>query len=181
MDEQETIYHDQEKLLKELDEENLAREQQGKEELIRWLATTTAEYVINDSGKKVEVSLGKLFFNLRFKTYLIRDFLKLDKTSMSNALKTLPKWFLENITPSDNVSLSERQNLQTIFSKIIELDRNLLAALIANYVTKYDYRIFHIPDGGRKLSRRRKSNPKSKSKHNKRRSYKKSSFRRQRH
>lgn len=36
--------------------------------------------------------------------------------------------------------------------------------------------------GGRKLSRRRKSNPKSKSKHkHKRRSYKKSSYRRQRH
>ena len=180
MDEQETIYHDQEKLLKELDEENLAREQQDKEELIRWLATTTAEY--NDSGKKVEVSLGKLFFNLRLKTYLIREFLKLDKTSMSNALKTLPNWFLENITPSDNVSLSERQNLQTIFSKIIELDRNLLAALIANYVTKYDYRIFNIPGGGRKLSRRRKSNSKSKLKYNKRRrSYKKSSHKRQRH
>jgi len=36
--------------------------------------------------------------------------------------------------------------------------------------------------GGRKLSRRRKFNPKSKSKHkHKRRSYKKSSYRRQRH
>ena len=41
---------------------------------------------------------------------------------------------------------------------------------------------FAYPIGGRKLSRRRKSNPKSKSKHkHKRRSYKKSSYRRQRH
>ena len=44
------------------------------------------------------------------------------------------------------------------------------------------YRRAETEGGGRKLSRRRKSNPKSKSKHkHKRRSYKKSSYRRQRH
>jgi hypothetical protein len=44
------------------------------------------------------------------------------------------------------------------------------------------YRREETEGGGRKLSRRRKSNPKSKSKHkHKRRSYKKSSYRRQRH
>jgi hypothetical protein len=44
------------------------------------------------------------------------------------------------------------------------------------------YRQAETEGGGRKLSRRRKSNPKSKSKHkHKRRSYKKSSYRRQRH
>ena len=44
------------------------------------------------------------------------------------------------------------------------------------------YRPAETEGGGRKLSRRRKSNPKSKSKHkHKRRSYKKSSYRRQRH
>jgi hypothetical protein len=44
------------------------------------------------------------------------------------------------------------------------------------------YRRAETEGGGRKLSRRRKFNPKSKSKHkHKRRSYKKSSYRRQRH
>jgi hypothetical protein len=44
------------------------------------------------------------------------------------------------------------------------------------------YRQAETEGGGRKLSRRRKFNPKSKSKHkHKRRSYKKSSYRRQRH
>ena len=44
------------------------------------------------------------------------------------------------------------------------------------------YRRVETEGGGRKLSRRRKFNPKSKSKHkHKRRSYKKSSYRRQRH
>jgi hypothetical protein len=78
----------------------------------------------------------------------------------------------------------KKKNLETLFSNIYELDDDTLKALNYYYNEKYNWEIFTPKEkrGGRKLSRRRKSNAKSKSKHNKRRrSFKKSSHRRQRH
>jgi len=81
------------------------------------------------------------------------------------------------------------QNFLTLFSAINSWDDgdSILDELVKTYCEdplKY-FEWYHAPTrygGGRKLTRRRKSNPKSKSKRkHKRRSYKKSSYRRQRH
>jgi hypothetical protein len=93
--------------------------------------------------------------------------------------------------------LQNIKNLQTLFAEIAKLSGHLLTQLIETYNGGYADGRFDTASirpyysrwyrregegGGRKLSRRRKSNPKSKSKHkHKRRSYKKSSYRRQRH
>ena len=71
----------------------------------------------------------------------------------------------------------------TLFSKINELDEDTLGKLYETYCQKngeYYKWYSRWQGGGRKLSRRRKSNAKTKSKHNKRRR-RKSSHRRQRH
>ena len=86
--------------------------------------------------------------------------------------------------------LKKMQNFLTLFSAINSWDDgdSILDELVKTYCEdplKY-FEWFHAAPtrygGGRKLTRRRKSNPKSKSKRkHKRRSYKKSSYRRQRH
>jgi hypothetical protein len=147
------------------------------EMLMKWLGTE-----VNDaSGEKT--TLLNLFFNLRFKAYLIRKFI-LDRPTMANALKNLPYWIKANLTQGDMLKSDEKKNLETLFSNIYELDDDTLKALNYYYNEKYNWEIFTPKEkrGGRKLSHRRKSNAKSKLKHNKRRrSFKKSSHRRQRH
>jgi hypothetical protein len=97
------------------------------------------------------------------------------------------------------LNTTDRENLRTLFKTIADLD-NIMAAKIRIYrrfdrnnsldlyktysVDSLKREIFDEKKGGRKLTRRRKSNPKSKSKHynkNKRRSCKKSSYRRRMH
>ena len=147
------------------------------EMLMKWLGTE-----VNDaSGEKT--TLLNLFFNLRFKAYLIRKFI-LDRPTMATALKNLPYWIKANLTQGDMLKSDEKKNLETLFSNIYELDDDTLKALNYYYNEKYNWEIFTPKEkrGGRKLSHRRKSNAKSKLKHNKRRrSFKKSSHRRQRH
>ena len=148
------------------------------EKLMKWLGTE-----VNDASGEKTTTLLNLFFNLRFKAYLIRKFI-LDRPTMANALKNLPYWIEANLTQGDVLKSDEKKNLETLFSNIYELDDDTLKALNYYYNEKYNWEIFTPKEkrGGRKLSRRRKSNAKSKSKHNKRRrSFKKSSHRRQRH
>jgi hypothetical protein len=87
----------------------------------------------------------------------------------------------------DSHTLKTLENFETLFSEIFKMNDPLVNQLYETYCLdglKY-YRWYMTSDvarGGRKLTRRRKSNPKSKSKRKyKQRSYKKSSYRRQRH
>lgn len=79
------------------------------------------------------------------------------------------------------------ENFETLFSEIIKMNDNIANQLYETYCLdglKYDlwYTMSGVARGGRKLTRLRKSNPKSKSKRkHKSRSYKKGSYRRQRH
>ena len=79
------------------------------------------------------------------------------------------------------------ENFETLFSEIIKMNDPLVNQLYETYCLdslKYYrwYTTSGVARGGRKLTRRRKSNPKSKSKRkHKSRSYKKGSYRRQRH
>jgi hypothetical protein len=83
--------------------------------------------------------------------------------------------------------LKQLQNFRTLFFEISNLDETVLNQLYETYCVHLDnYQRWYSFDrgGGRKLTRRRKSNPKSKSNHynkHKRRSYKKSSYRRRRY
>lgn len=79
--------------------------------------------------------------------------------------------------------VKQLENFTLLCSKIAQLNDLVLDQLYETYNNpKYNELYERSYKGGRKLSRRRKSNPKTKSKHNKRRrSYKKSSHRRQRH
>ena len=93
----------------------------------------------------------------------------------------------QQLTTSDNFEPYEIEKLETLFSNITGLDDDTLYALVYYYREHYNYRMF-TPNyvltyvGGRKLTRRRKSNSKSKLKRkHKRRSFKKNSHRRQRH
>jgi|694.fasta_scaffold01885_35 hypothetical protein len=150
-----------------------------KEQLLRNWLQTEAEFE-DDGGKKTRTKLIDLFFDLRFKKYIITDFLQLDKPTMK---KKQYDFFNGKLTPGDEFKRHEQKKFQALFSKIVELNDDTMSALIFYYMTHYTWNIFTPEEyrGGRKLSRRRKSNPKSKSKHNKRRrSFKKSSYRRQR-
>lgn len=114
---------------------------------------------------------------------MIRKFLKLDRPTMGET-KNDRVWMTNQLTTDDYFERYEIEKLETLFSKITELDDETLYALNYYYREHYDYYMF-TPNyyvGGRKLTRHRKSNAKSKSKRkHKRRSFKKSSHRRQRH
>ena len=153
--------------------------------LREWLQTTVP--VKDASGKVIiEMSLIELFdyLRLRGRPRMIRDFLKLDRQTMVKK-KNDRVWMTSQLTTSDSFVRYEIEKLETLFSKITELDDDTLNALRYKYIY-YDFMMFMFTPqeqrGGRKLTRRRKSNSKSKLKRkHKRRSFKKSSHRRQRH
>lgn len=147
------------------------------ENLRKWLQTR-----VEDASGKV-IKLIELFEILRIpRAELIKSFLRLDKSMMAKKKDDL-NWMTEQFTTSEKFnSDDEIENLKILFSKINELDDNTLEELRSKYLI-YDFKMF-TPNyvGGRKLTRHRKSNAKSKSKRkHKRRSFKKSSHRRQRH
>ena len=120
----------------------------------------------------------KEFFKKTWKPMI----LNLQREYNKNAV--LQRFFLDQFGRSlvDEVisfDLNTLRNLETLFSEIIKLNEIVLNQLDITYNRSEEYS--NLWRGGRKLTRRRKSNPKSKSKHkHKRRSYKKSSYRRQR-
>jgi hypothetical protein len=103
----------------------------------------------------------------------------------NNFLSFLFLYFENPETFGKKVEEGKLETLKQLCSEIKELDETLLNQLFTTYCKKYNFQLYNVVTGGRgrqKLSRRRKSNLKSKSKHNhKRRSHKKSSYRRQRH
>ena len=159
-----------------------------KENLRTWLLQTT----VKDAENR-EIKLINLFEMLRqHRAELIKDFLRLDKPTMAQEVAQMAQeqddliWMTNKLTKDDRFnSNSEIKNLKTLFSKITKLDDETLNALRYKYI-RFDPKMF-IPNyanyvGGRKLTRHRKSNAKSKSKRkHKRRSFKQGSHRRQRH
>ena len=147
------------------------------EKLKTWLQTR-----VKDASDR-EIRLIDLFDILRgHRVELIKRFLRLDKSMMAQNQYDL-NWMTDQFTTSENfTSDHEQKNLKILFSEINKLDDDeTLNALRYKYIN-FDPKMF-IPNyanyvGGRKLSRRRKSNPKSKSKLKRRR---KSSHRRQSH
>jgi hypothetical protein len=148
------------------------------EKLKKWLQTPVT---VKDASGQVVIKLIELFEILRLsKIYMIRQFLKLDRPTMVKT-KYDRLWMTKQLTTSEYFKKYEIEKLETLFSKITELDDETLYALDYYYRVKYDFKMF-TPNyvGGRKLTRHRKSNAKSKSKRkHKRRSFKKSSHRRQ--
>lgn len=126
----------------------------------------------------------KSFFEKSWKP-MIRDLLEQYKKD------EFLTFFLENFGSyyDSNIRFDRRllQNFETLFSEIAKVNDTLANQLYETYcldILKYNhwYEREIADRGGRKLSRRRRSIPKSKSKHkHKRRSYKKGSYRRQRH
>ncbi len=154
--------------------------------------TTQLQTPVKDADDR-EIKLINLFEMLRIpRAELIKDFLRLDKPTMAQEVAQMAQeqddliWMTKKLTKDDRFnSDSEIKNLKILFSKINELDDETLNELRYKYIS-FDPKMF-IPNyygyvGGRKLTRHRKSNAKSKSKRkHKRRSFKKSSHRRQRH
>lgn len=128
----------------------------------------------------------KSFFENSWKP-MIRDLQKQfeKNTFLTSFLEVFGNLYYDHIW----FDLKQLQNFRTLFFEINKLDETVLNQLYETYcVHSYDYQRWyeHSFDrgGGRKLTRRRKSNPKSKSNHynkHKRRSYKKSSYRRRRY
>ena len=125
----------------------------------------------------------KSFFENSWKP-MIRDLLEQYKKSefLTSFLDDFGSYYDSKIWFSFH-SRKTLQNFETLFSEIIKMNDTLANQLYETYGgLRYSRWYQRSERGGRKLSRRRKSIPKSKSKHkHKRRSYKKSSYRRQRH
>ena len=155
--------------------------------IIERMSTEYKKRPKNESGIIVVGSPEyKSFFENSWKP-MIRDLQKQYEKNefLTSFLEVFGNLYNENIW----FDLKQLQNFRTLFFEISKLDEVVLNQLYETYcVRSYDYQRWYehsfARGGGRKLTRRRKSNPKSKSNHynkHKRRSYKKSSYKRQRH
>jgi hypothetical protein len=152
--------------------------------IIERMSTEYKKRPKNESGIIVVGSPEyKSFFENSWKP-MIRDLQKQYEKNefLMSFLEVFGNLYNENIW----FDLKQLQNFRTLFFEISKLDETVLNQLYETYCLRsYDYQRWYehsfARGGGRKLTRRRKSNPKSKVKHNKRRSYKKSSYKRQRH
>ena len=130
------------------------------------------KYFVETSWEPMIRGMQKQYEENEFLTSFLEDF----GMYYSNGKLTI--WF-------DSHTRKTLENFETLFSEIIKMNdipANQLYETYCRDSLRYSRWYERAKRGGRKLSRRRKSNPKSKSKRkHKRRSYKKGSYRRQRH
>ena len=153
-------------------------------------ATVSFMYTINNDMKEVFKKRPKktsVDYN-RFKEDWEKKISVFRKWKYDDSLKDFLDQFLNTLFNLDTFDVNTLENFILLCSEIDKLDDSVLQQLYETYPNSKYNKLYETETkiqeskGGRKLSRRRKSNSKSKLKYNKRRrSYKKSSHRRQRH
>ena len=154
-------------------------------------ATVSFMYTINNDMKEVFKKRPKktsVDYNIFKEEEWEKKISVFRKWKYDDSLKDFLHQFLNTFFNLNTFDVNTLENFILLCSEIDKLDDSVLQQLYETYPNSKYNKLYETETkiqeskGGRKLSRRRKSNSKSKLKYNKRRrSYKKSSHRRRRH